>query len=112
MQNMRDFLRSNLGRSLRDMSELDRLSAAWPVACGSTLASRAEVTELTPNRVLNLTVASQEWMPPFLQMRTALQNDLARIASVRLTGIHFEVKGTKKIWNKQPAASPSKKSAT
>jgi hypothetical protein len=93
MQNMRDFFRSNLGRGLRDLDELDRLSAAWPVACGSALAARAEVSELDAERVLHLTVASPEWMQPFLQMRTALQNDLARIAAVRLTGIHFEVKG-------------------
>jgi hypothetical protein len=94
MQNMREFFRINLGRGLRDLSELDRLSAAWPVACGSTLASRAEVTELDAGRVLHLTVVSSEWMQPFLQMRTALQNDLSRIAAVRLTGIHFEVKGS------------------
>ena len=94
MQNMREFLRGNLGRGLRELNELDRLSAAWPVACGSALATRAEVTELDAERVLHLTVASSEWMQPFLQMRTALQNDLARIAAVRLTGIHFEVKGS------------------
>jgi len=94
MQSMRDFFRGNLGRGLRDLNELDRLSAAWPVACGSALATRAEVTELDAERVLHLTVASSEWMQPFLQMRTALQNDLARIAAVRLTGIHFEVKGS------------------
>jgi hypothetical protein len=91
---MRDLLRDSLGRSLRDLSEFDRLSAAWPVACGSTLASRAEVSELTPERVVHITVASQEWMQPFTHMRSALQNDLARIAAVRLTGIHFEVKGS------------------
>ena len=111
MQNIRDFLRSNLGRSLRGLTELDRLAVAWPVACGSALAAHAELTEIDPDRVLHLTVSSSEWMQPFLQMRTALQNDLARIASVPLTGIHFEVKGSKK-WIKQPQASPSKKSAT
>ena len=105
MQNMRDFLRSNLGRSLRDLNELDRLSAAWPVACGSALAAHAELTELDPDRVVHLTVSSSEWMQPFLQMRTALQNDLARIASVRLTGIHFEVKSRPK--RSAPFAPPA-----
>jgi len=95
MQNMRDLFRGSLGRSLRDWSEFDRLSAAWPVACGSALASHAEITELDADHVLHLTVASSEWMQPFLHNRTALQNDLARIASVKLTGIHFIVKGTK-----------------
>ena len=95
MQNMRDVLRQSLGRSLRDWSELDRLTAAWPVACGSALASHAEISELDADRALHITVASSEWLQPFLHSRTALQNDLARIASVKLTGIHFIVKGTK-----------------
>jgi len=94
MQNMRDLLRSSLGRSLRDLPELDRLTAAWPVACGSALASRAEITALSPDRVLHITINSPEWLQPFTHTRTALQNDLARIAAVPLTGIHFEVKGT------------------
>ena len=94
MQNMRDLLRSSLGRSLRDLSELDRLTAAWPVACGSALATRAEITTLTPDRILHITVASPEWMQPFTHTRTVLQHDLARIAAVPLTGIHFELKGT------------------
>ena len=96
MQNMRDLLRSSLGRSLSELSELDRLTAAWPVACGSALASRAQITLLDTDRVLHLEVASPEWLQPFLQTRTALQNDLARIAAVRLTGIHFQIKGSRK----------------
>jgi hypothetical protein len=89
---MRDLLRTSLGRSLRELPELDRLAAAWPIACGSALASRAEVAALTDERVLHITVASPEWLQPFLHTRTSLQHDLARIAAVRLTGIHFEVK--------------------
>jgi hypothetical protein len=30
------------------------------------------------------------WMQQFLHMRSALANDLGRIAGVRLSGIHFE----------------------
>ena len=111
MQNKRDLLRGSHGRSLREWNELDRLTAAWPVACGSALASHAQITELDAERVLHIKVASSEWMQPFLHSRTALQNDLARIAAVRLTGIHFEVKESTKKWTKPPA-SPSKKSAT
>jgi hypothetical protein len=91
MQNMRDLLRSSLGRSLRELSELDRLSAAWPVAAGSALAARAQVVALDQERVVHLAVASREWMQPLLHVRSVLQHDLARIACVRLTGIHFEV---------------------
>ena len=97
MQGMRDLLRDSLGRSLRDLGEEDRLAAAWPVACGSALAERGEVERLDEERVLHVLVAGTEWMQPFLSMRTALQNDVARIAGVPLSGIHFEVKANSKF---------------
>ncbi len=89
---MRDLFRTSLGRGLRELSELDRLTAAWPVAAGSALAARAQVAFLDEDRVLHLTVAHEEWMQPLLQVRSVLQHDLARIAAVRLNGIHFERK--------------------
>jgi hypothetical protein len=92
MQGMRDLLRESLGRSLCDLSREDRLAAAWPVACGSALASRGELVHLDEQGVLHIHVAGDEWMQPFLSMRTALQNDLSRIASVPLSGIHFQRK--------------------
>jgi hypothetical protein len=95
MQNMRDFLRSNLGRSLRDLTPLDRLTAAWPVAAGPALAARAQIIHLSEDSVVHLAVASQEWMQPFMQNRSILQHDLARIAAVPLTGIHFQLKDRK-----------------
>ena len=108
MQNMRDFLRGSLGRSLRELSEIDRLAAAWPVACGATLASHAEVAELDAERTLHIVVARQEWMQPFTHMRSALQNDLARIAAVRLSGIHFEVKQGSAKYINAPPRNPSR----
>ena len=41
MQRMRELLRGSLARSLRELSEQDRLAAAWPVACGPSLAAHA-----------------------------------------------------------------------
>ena len=41
MQRMREMLRDSLARSLRELPELDRLAAAWPVACGPALAAHA-----------------------------------------------------------------------
>jgi hypothetical protein len=90
MQRMRELLRGSLARSLRELSEQDRLAAAWPVACGPSLAAHAEVLHLDDERVLHVRVAGPEWMQQFLHMRSALASDLARIAGVRLTGIHFE----------------------
>jgi hypothetical protein len=90
MQGMRDVLRGSLGRSLRELPDEDRLAAAWPVACGSALAGHAQVLYLDAEGVLHVRVAGVEWMKPFVQMRSALANDLGRIAGVRLNGIHFE----------------------
>lgn len=96
MQGMRDVLRSSLGRSLRTLSDEDRLAAAWPVACGAVLAARAEVTGLDADGVLHVRVLEAGWRDQFLQMRTALTEDLRRIAGVRLQAIHFERQGMKR----------------
>lgn len=90
MQNMRDLLRSSLGRSLRDLQPADRLLAAWPVACGSALAAHAELGELDEAGTLHVAVEGGEWLPTFRGMRSALANDLSRIAGVRVREIHFE----------------------
>jgi hypothetical protein len=93
MQGMRDVLRGSLGRSLRALSDEDRLAAAWPVACGSVLAERAEVLELDGDGVLHVRVLQTGWREQFVQMRTVLTDDLRRIAGVRLQRIHFEGQG-------------------
>lgn len=92
---MRDVLRSSLGRSLRTLSDEDRLAAAWPVACGSALAERAEVLGLDADGVLHVRVLQPGWREQFVQMRTMLAADLGRIAGVRLQTIHFEGQGTR-----------------
>jgi hypothetical protein len=90
MEGMRDLLRGSLGRSLRTLSELDRLSTAWPVACGPSLAAHAQVLHLDDDRVLHVRVTGPEWLMQFQRMRSALANDLGRIAGVRIVAIHFE----------------------
>jgi hypothetical protein len=94
MQRMRDLLRGSLGRSLSSLPEEDRLAAAWPVACGAALAAHAEVLHLDEDRILHIRVSGPQWMQQFLHMRSALANDLARIAAVPLAGIHFEEQGS------------------
>ncbi|HZL26456.1 MAG TPA: DciA family protein [Acidobacteriaceae bacterium] len=89
MQNMRDMLRGTLGRSLRPLPPLDRLAAAWPVACGSALAGHGEVAGYEDG-VVRIVVSSDEWMQPLAQMRHILTSDLARIAGVPVTAIHFQ----------------------
>ena len=90
MQRMRDVLRSSLGRSLRELSPADRLQAAWQVACGAAMAGQAEILELDGEGVLHVVVHQTAWVETFRGMRSALANDLARIAGVPVREIHFE----------------------
>ena len=90
MQRMRDVLRSSLGVSLRDLTPEDRLVAAWQVVCGQKLAMRGEVAFLDAENVLHVRVQGPEWFYEFLDRRTQLARDLARVAGVPLAGIHFE----------------------
>lgn len=93
MQRMRDVLRSSLARSLRELPDEDRLAAAWPVACGPQLAAHGQVQYLDNEGILHVRVDGREWFDQFLDIRSALAADLARIASVRLNGLHFEEQG-------------------
>lgn len=90
MRAMREVLRGSLGRSLRSLSDEDRLAAAWVVACGPTLAERAEVLHLDEDRVLHVRVLQPGWREQFAQMLPMLTEDLRKIAGVRLQTIHFE----------------------
>jgi len=103
MQRMRDILRGSLGRSLRELSDEDRLAAAWPVACGPALASHAEVLHLDAEDVLHIRVTGREWFQQFMDVRATLTADLARIAAVKLRGIHFEEKGSVRPWPRNPS---------
>lgn len=112
MQAMRDVLRGTLGRSLRTLSEEDRLAAAWAVACGPTLAERAEVLGLDDERVLHVRVLQAGWRDQFAQMRRMLTEELRKIADVRLQTIHFEGEGSRKERGREAAAAGAKGSAS
>lgn len=88
MENMREVLRRSLGRSLETLPALDRLAAAWPVACGAALARRGELVSFEGG-VLRVEVADAAWMDQLMGMRPVLERELARIAGVKLGGIHF-----------------------
>lgn len=111
MQAMRDVLRGTLGRSLRTLSDEDRLIAAWVVACGPSLAERAEVLGLDEDRVLHVRVLRTGWRDQFAQMRTMLTEELRKIAGVRLQTIHFEGQGSTRERKRGPAATGAKGSA-
>jgi hypothetical protein len=85
---MREVLRGSLGRSLRTMEPLDRLRAAWPVACGAAMARKGVVVGFEGG-VLRVAITDSAWMEQMMAMRAVLQSELGRIAEVKLGGIHF-----------------------
>jgi predicted nucleic acid-binding Zn ribbon protein len=91
VERMRDLLKKELGRSLHALSELDRLQAAWPVACGRQLAERGRVTAFADG-IVQIEAEDSIWLTQMLSMRATLERELAKIAAVKLSGIHFYLK--------------------
>ncbi len=88
---MRAVLRGSLGRSLHAMGEVDRLAAAWPVACGRAMAQHGEVAGFFEGTV-TVSVSDPAWLSQMMSMRSLLQNEVGRIARVKVSAIHFEMK--------------------
>jgi hypothetical protein len=91
MEGMRDLVKGSLGRSLAGLSDEDRLAAAWPVACGKTMAERGTVMGYAEG-VVRVEVADVAWLRQLVSMRGQLAREMARIAGVKVTEIHFESK--------------------
>ncbi len=89
MQRLREVIRGSLARSLRTLTEEDRLAAALPVVCGTALAAHCEVLHLDGERTLHMQVDAPDWMATLMGMRDLLQHDLQRVAGVPLAGLHF-----------------------
>lgn len=88
MDDMRAVLRRNLGRSLEALTPLDRLRAAWPVACGKSMAAQATLVSLEEG-TLQIEVSSEAWLEELRSRTSVLRHELARIARVPLSAIHF-----------------------
>jgi len=91
MEGMRDLLRGNLRRSLRAMSETDRLAAAWPVVAGGAMAVHGAVIGYHDG-IVSLEVSDGSWMRQVMSMQGQIGSELGRIAGVQVTGVHFEKK--------------------
>ena len=89
MQGMREVIRGSLARSLRLLTEEDRLASALPVVCGSALASHCEVVSLDQKRTLHVRVDASEWLASAIGMKEIVQHDLQRVAGVQIAGLHF-----------------------
>ena len=92
MEGMRELLRGSLGRSLGAMRDEDRLAAAWTVACGRPMAERGVVIGYDAAGVVWVEVADAVWMRQMISLRGVLEREMARIAGLPVSGIHFELK--------------------
>lgn len=90
MESMREMLKKNLARSLETMPVMDRLAAAWPVACGKAMADRGEIMGFE-NGVVEVQVQDSVWLDQMRSMGSVLESQLAKIAGVKIVGIHFEL---------------------
>jgi len=91
MEGMRDLLKSSLGRSLEALTEEDKLAAAWPVACGKAMAGHGTVISYAEG-VVTIEVVDGAWLRQMMAMRGQLTGELGRIAGVKVSAIHFEVR--------------------
>ena len=88
MDSARDVLKNSLGRALIRLAPADRLAAAWVVACGSAIADRGEVVGYRDG-IVEVAINGRPWLEQFRAMSAELERELARIAGVPVTGIHF-----------------------
>ena len=95
LEGMRELLKGSLGRSLDALREEDRLAAAWPVACGKALAERGAVTGYRDG-VVHVEVLDGRWLRQLTSMRGQLAGEMARIAGVKVSEIHFELRRNEK----------------
>lgn len=91
LEAIRDLVRTSMRRSLQALSDEDKLAAAWPVACGKTMAERGVVVGYAEGTVL-MEVADEVWLRQMMSMRKQLAGEMARIAGVKVSEIHFELK--------------------
>jgi Dna[CI] antecedent, DciA len=89
LEGMRELLKGSLERSLGGLRDEDRLAAAWPVACGKALAERGTVVGYLDG-IVRVQVEDGVWLRQLMSMRGQLAAEMARIAGVKVSEIHFE----------------------
>ena len=91
LERVRNLMKTAMGRSLDALCEEDKLAVAWAVACGRTMAERGTVVEYV-DRVVRVEVEDGPWLGQLRSMREHLTGEMARIAGVAVSEIHFEKK--------------------
>lgn len=90
MERMRDVLRANLGKGLRGIHDVDKLSMAWEVACGHAMACHGRVVGYEGGLV-RIEVENAVWMRQMIALRSVLEREMAKIAELPVRGIEFEL---------------------
>ncbi len=88
MQALRAIFRQSLGKSLRALTEEDRIAAAWTVAAGGQLAARGTVVAYEAGLV-RIEVIDPVWQQVLGGMRHKLASDMAQIAGLAIREISF-----------------------
>jgi hypothetical protein len=91
VESLRDVLGSSLGRSLRAMPQIDRLTAGWTVACGSAFAGYGTIVDYDAG-ILYVRVEDPVWMNQMRSIRGILAGRVAQSSGVRIDDIHFSDK--------------------
>mgnify|MGYP001556027762 CR=1 FL=1 len=90
MEDIREILRGSLERSLGALDDVDRLAAAWTVAAGSRMASRATVLGYEDG-VVRMGAADETWMREMMNVKERLAAEMARLARVSVKEIRIEI---------------------
>ena len=85
---IRDLFKESLKQTLGSLRDEDRIAAAWPVACGKAMAERGTVVGYADG-VVRVLVEDDAWLRQMASMRGQLAGEMARIAGVRVSEIHF-----------------------
>jgi predicted nucleic acid-binding Zn ribbon protein len=85
---IRDLFKESLKQTLGSLCDEDRIAAAWPVACGKAMAERGTVVGYADG-VVRVLVEDDAWLRQMASMRGQLAGEMARIAGVRVSEIHF-----------------------
>jgi hypothetical protein len=91
LEGMRELLKGSLRQTLGALPDEDKLAAAWPVACGKAMAERGTIVGYADG-VVRVQVENRVWLRQLTSMRGQLAGEMARIAGLRVSEIHFEMK--------------------
>lgn len=91
MNALREVLRGSLGKSLRALTPVDRLDAAWTVVCGPALAGRGSVASFEDG-TLYVEVEDGPWLSQLRSMSHTLARQLTQSAGVSVRSIEFGAK--------------------